>query len=513
MFDTSLPSAEALERADDAMVVAAIARCAQVEAAAAARRLAAIAELVRRRADGPVDSARWSCDNWDAMAAEVGAAQNISHGMASGQMYLAVALRDRLPQVAALFGEGAISARLAAAIVWHTDLIKDRHTLQIVDATLAGDAARFGPLSVTKTAQAIDAVVDRHDPAAVRRSRAGARGRDVVIAPADSESGIAALWGSLYATDAVVLDRRLTQMAHQVCHDDPRTLAQRRADALGTLAAGGQQLACTCATTGCPAGAGTDPRATAVVIHVVAEASALTATLDPHTSGELAPRPITAETPLREALAPDPEPPTVRLPAAHLIGGGTVPAPMVAELIHNGAKVRPLRYPADAPPESGYRPSAELERFIRCRDLTCRFPGCDRPAAFCDVDHTIPYPLGPTHPSNLKCLCRKHHLLKTFWGGPKGWRDEQHPDGTIIWTTPSGHTYTTRPGSRLLFPALCVPTGELPAAPTAEPPPGDRSLMMPTRRRTREQDRAYRINAERALNAAHTAERNHPPPF
>jgi hypothetical protein len=92
-------------------------------------------------------------------------------------------------------------------------------------------------------------------------------------------------------------------------------------------------------------------------------------------------------------------------------------------------------------------------------------------------------------------------LLKTFWGGPKGWRDEQHPDGTITWTAPSGHTYITRPGSRLLFPALSLPTGELPTAPTAELPTGDRGVMMPTRRRTREHDRAYRIEAERALNS------------
>jgi hypothetical protein len=33
---------------------------------------------------------------------------------------------------------------------------------------------------------------------------------------------------------------------------------------------------------------------------------------------------------------------------------------------------------------------------------------------------------------------------------------------TIMWTSPSGQTYTTRPGSCLLFPALCLPTGELP---------------------------------------------------
>ena len=31
------------------------------------------------------------------------------------------------------------------------------------------------------------------------------------------------------------------------------------------------------------------------------------------------------------------------------------------------------------------------------------------------------------------------------------------PDGTITWTSPNGQTYVTRPGSRLLFPALCLP--------------------------------------------------------
>ncbi|MGO9505882.1 MAG: hypothetical protein ACLPXZ_00555 [Mycobacterium sp.] len=105
-------------------------------------------------------------------------------------------------------------------------------------------------------------------------------------------------------------------------------------------------------------------------------------------------------------------------------------------------------------------------------------------------------------------------MLKTFWCGPTGWRDRQHPDGTITWTSPSGHTYTTRPGSRLLFPTLCLPTGELPTAPTAQQQSDDqRGVMMPTRKRTRQQDRAYRINAERALNADHVAERNQPPPF
>ena len=81
---------------------------------------------------------------------------------------------------------------------------------------------------------------------------------------------------------------------------------------------------------------------------------------------------------------------------------------------------------------------------------------------------------------------RYQHLIKTFW--PE-WRDEQHPDGTVVWTSPTGQKYVTRPGSRLLFPALCLPTGELPTAPMGYRSSGNRDLLMPKRRRTREQDR------------------------
>lgn len=86
----------------------------------------------------------------------------------------------------------------------------------------------------------------------------------------------------------------------------------------------------------------------------------------------------------------------------YLPGFGAVPAPMVRELAVT-AKLKPMTLPPVAEP--GYRPSAALAEFVRCRDLTCRFPGCDAPAARCQIDHTIPYPLGPTHPSNLKLLC------------------------------------------------------------------------------------------------------------
>ncbi len=116
-----------------------------------------------------------------------------------------------------------------------------------------------------------------------------------------------------------------------------------------------------------------------------------------------------------------------------------------------------------------------------------------------------------SNPDAGKCLCSSHHLLKTFW---TGWRDEQLPDGRVVWTSPTGHKYLTRPGRCLLFPALCLPTGQLPIVPTAcRPPRGDRGATMPTRRRTRQQDRAHHIDAERTLNAARVAERKQAPPF
>lgn len=114
---------------------------------------------------------------------------------------------------------------------------------------------------------------------------------------------------------------------------------------------------------------------------------------------------------------------------------------------------------------------------------------------------------------------RYHHLLKTFWTGPRGWSDQQLPDGTIHWTSPTGKLYTTVPGSRLFFPEWDTTTGALAqpvsARPIDESAP-DRDLRMPRRRRTRIAENACRVKRERALNddyvAVRDAERNKPPP-
>ena len=96
--------------------------------------------------------------------------------------------------------------------------------------------------------------------------------------------------------------------------------------------------------------------------------------------------------------------------------------------------------------------------------------------------------------------------------------------GCITSTVLTGHTYTTKPGGSLFFPQLAIPTGELVIPETTRPVGSDRGVMMPTRRRTRSQDRAYRIALERQHNAARIAHKqlllseriardDEPPPF
>lgn len=109
-----------------------------------------------------------------------------------------------------------------------------------------------------------------------------------------------------------------------------------------------------------------------------------------------------------------------------------------------------------------YEPTGAQDRFVRRRDRTCRFPSCARTAVVCDVDHNDPWPAGATTCRNLCCLCRRHHRLKTH---SPGWRFKLLDDATLIVTTPSGVTRTTRP------PGLRSRPTRQPAQVENDPPP------------------------------------------
>lgn len=88
--------------------------------------------------------------------------------------------------VADLFADGRVGHRVVSAIVWRTCWVQDPDAQAAIDA-VAEQARSLGVLSDYQT-------------------RAGGR-----------------------FTDAQILIRRLSVMARQVCNDDPRTMAQRRA--------------------------------------------------------------------------------------------------------------------------------------------------------------------------------------------------------------------------------------------------------------------------------------------
>ncbi|MGY1670681.1 DUF222 domain-containing protein [Geodermatophilus sp. SYSU D00710] len=129
-----------------------------------------------------------------------------------------------------------------------------------------------------------------------------------------------------------------------------------------------------------------------------------------------------------------------RLALTHAAGGALLALTDLPAL-HRAARTGTgLAAPAASP---GYRPSAALDRHVRARDRRCRFPGCRRPVPRAgDLDHSVPWPAGPTTAANLTGYCTGHHRGKHQ---APGWRHTLAADGTLTVTTPSGLTAATTP--------------------------------------------------------------------
>ena len=86
--------------------------------------------------------------------------------------------------------------------------------------------------------------------------------------------------------------------------------------------------------------------------------------------------------------------------------------------------------------------SAALWVAVVTRDEHCRFPGCDRPATWCDAHHVrwVRHG-GPTRLDNLVLVCRRHHTLLH----KAGWHAKLLPDATFDVTDPDGGHRTSRP--------------------------------------------------------------------
>jgi hypothetical protein len=121
-----------------------------------------------------------------------------------------------------------------------------------------------------------------------------------------------------------------------------------------------------------------------------------------------------------------------------------------------------------------YHPPAGLADFVRARDVYCRFPGCRRRAADAELDHVVAWSDGgTTSEQNLHGYCTGHHRVKTH---AAGWQVQAHSDGSLTWTTPTGHQHTTRAYDYRAAPPptpppVPEPTRSAPPEPGPDPPP------------------------------------------
>ncbi|KAA0023997.1 HNH endonuclease signature motif containing protein [Antrihabitans cavernicola] len=362
---------------------------------------------------------------------EAATALRMTEAAVSGLIDIGLALDHELPITRAAFAIGDIDLPHVRVIV-NAVINVDPAVIAEIEQRLVDAAMGMNPTRLRHNARRWIAARDPHGEKKRREHRVA--DRDVRIKHLGD--GVADVDGLLPAIGAQTLAMRLREMSMSVCAYDPRTFAQRRADALVALADGSGQLSCSCGRDDCPVSDTPIAAPRKPLIQVG----------------------VSLDTLLKLREYP-----------GFLAGCGAVDADLVRELAKDG-RWEVLLAAADAAveitdPETDtqrrtYAPSVALARWIRARDGHCRFPGCIVPAALCDIDHTCPFcPDNPdegglTERENTACLCRRHHRLKTDGdNGRNGWRVRQIGRGRLQWTSPSGQKIITTPaGAGYLFP-------------------------------------------------------------
>ncbi|AUZ87439.1 HNH endonuclease [Arthrobacter agilis] len=278
------------------------------------------------------------------------------------------------------------------------------------------------------------------------RARNAVDHRRVDLEPADD--AMAWLHIQLPATDAAAIDTRLTTTARALqSPGEHRTLPQLRTDVFTDLLLAD----CTCPTTEAaegtiPAGAGAGAGADSATGAGTGAGARSSLGHDGgtgcrlHADGYRVRASINVTVPVLTLLGVDDAP-------ADLEGYGPVPADIARRLAaHAPSFTRLLTHPETGAVLSvgrtTYAVPADLKKWLRVRDRTCRHPGCNVAASRCELDHTQPWSQqGTTTQTNLAHLCRKHHMLKS-----EGiWHYRQSDAGTLTATSPTGRTYTSEP--------------------------------------------------------------------
>lgn len=435
-----------------------------------------------RLACGP--RADFGPDGLQRAVAEVGAVLNLPPARAREIITAGADLRHRLPLTGHALAVGRIDLATFLIAVSRTRLCSSE-TITDVDAYLAQAIFARPPMSRTRFTVMVDAIIADIDSDALLRRRArAAADRKVTVRPDHHAPGQSRLSASLPMESAAEFDARLAVMADEPHTSDPRTLDQRRADALLALSRGRVHLACECDDCTSATDSETETPDVEPAAHTEPEPAAAH-TCQGHCSSAARPT-FHIVVNLSTLLGLDDDP-------GFLDGNGIIDADTMRALLAQ-AQREFIRPEPPAPDATGYRPSKKLQALIRSGELCCTFPGCSAPAWHADLDHSEPFSAGGrTTRSNLKPLCRFHHRIKTF----TAWRDHQDEMGTVFFQSPTGHMFLGNAYTGTdLFTAL-----RSPPSPTDHPARRHLDAL-----RTRQRDAHARL-------IEHNRESEPPPPF
>ncbi|MCP9625180.1 DUF222 domain-containing protein [Nocardia otitidiscaviarum] len=224
----------------DEELVDALRRAHGAAAFAQAAEITAVRELYRRHRAANAAPGAGGVRAGEFAAAEVAVAVQISEPVAAALIDIGLAL-DELPGTRKAFGDGRIDLARVQVIAETTRGLA-REVREAVEPKLIDAATRNDPARLRQTARRW---VARLDPDGERERREEREhDRDVRIRAV--QDGMAVFDGLLPAVGAQTVANRLRELCGQVCAEDPRTMPQRRADALVALADGSQRLWCAC---------------------------------------------------------------------------------------------------------------------------------------------------------------------------------------------------------------------------------------------------------------------------
>jgi Domain of unknown function (DUF222) len=392
----------------------------------------------------------------------------------------ALRLRSELSATLSVLRTGRICPRRARVIVDGTATVTPQ-VARRVEATVLPKAER---LTAAKLRQLIEKLIAADDPDGGENRHAEAvKQRDVCSYPLPD--GMAEIVAKLSAEDAEAVMAALNAAAvamKTADPDDPRTLAQRRADALaeigwGALASGWLTPQPHTCRPGAPEPDPADPEPGAAAASGDGTDAEPGAEANPHDDGADPSADTDTRASTGDASGARPagaagtcgcggrwlasrsgRPVSVRVtvPLSTLIGiddlpvelagYGPIPASVARRLAAHGTWRRLLTDPVSGAVldygTTRYRPPPDLIEIVHARDRTCRWPGCHHPGANTQTDHLTPAAAGgPTSAAGLAAECWPCHLAKTH----TGWHVEQPQPGRFKWTAPDGHRYTVDP--------------------------------------------------------------------